>query len=416
MLYSVANLKVTSGQARRNQPVPTSMRGPGAVPGLFAVESAMDELAVKLKMDPIQLRLLNEPEKDESKGLPFSSRHLKECLQLGAERFGWSKRNPEVGSMRQGDEILGWGVAACSWSARRLACNATVEFHSNGRVKVSCATQDIGTGTYTVLAQLVHDETGVPMESIDVVLGDTELPAGPISGGSMATASVVPAVVEAAKNAVKTLKTAATKSPDSPFLHEKPEDLKFVEGKISNAKHKLTLNELLKKINMSVITGRGESQSTMSEKNPKYSSFSFGAQFAEVAWNPEIARLRVNRVVTVIDGGKIINYVPAMNQIEGAVIMGIGMALFEHGIYDSKYGKPVNNNLADYIMTSHADTPEHEVVFLDYPDKHLNELGARGVGEIGLAGIAAAICSAVYHATGIRVRELPVKIENLMKS
>ena len=231
-LYGTANLRVTSGLVRRNVGSPTSMRGPGAVPGLFATESAMDELAIKLKMDPVDLRLLNEPEKDESNDLPFSSRHLSECLTLGAQKFGWSQRTPEVGSMKKDGLTLGWGVASCSWIAERADAEATVDLRSDGTARVSCATQDIGTGTYTILAQIVSEKTGLPLDKIEVVLGDTALPPGPISGGSWATASVIPAVSQAAQNAMRLVLTAATKGKNSPFAGQETDALNFANGQV----------------------------------------------------------------------------------------------------------------------------------------------------------------------------------------
>jgi xanthine dehydrogenase YagR molybdenum-binding subunit len=419
-LYSVPNLRVASGLARRNVGTPTAMRGPGAVPGLFATESAMDELAIKLNMDPVEFRLLNEPQKDESNGLPFSSRHFQECLRVGAEKFGWSKRNPAVGSMRQGDLVLGWGMAACSWIAERFACEANVELRSDGTVRVTCATQDIGTGTYTILAQVVSAKTGVSLDRISVVLGDTSLPPGPISGGSMATASVIPAVSAASDQAISNLLLTATQAANSPFAGKTLTELAMTNGRVheknSTSESGIPYETILKQANVSEAIGNGKSEGTFLNPNaiPKYSTHSFGAHFAEVTWDAGIARLRVRRVVTVIDGGRIINQRPAHNQIEGAIMMGVGMSLFEETHYDPQTGHPVNSNLADYCMAVNADTPEIDVTFLDYPDLVLNEYGARGVGEIGLAGIAAAIASAVFHASGVRIRRLPVKIEDLL--
>jgi xanthine dehydrogenase YagR molybdenum-binding subunit len=418
--YSTPNLRATSGIVRRNVGTPTSMRGPGAVPGLFALESAVDELAIGLKMDPVKLRLINEPAKDEGINLPFSSRHFVECLNVGAEKFGWSKRDPRVGSMKKDGLTLGWGVAGCSWIAERMGTEATVELRSDGTARVSTATQDIGTGTYTVLSQIVSEKTGIPHERIEVVLGDTHLPPGPISGGSWATASLIPAVTQAIEGAQQTVVALATQGKDGVFAGRKPEELAFGNGRVhlkdQAPESGVPFADILAKGNLSGVSGQGKSEGTFGSPDRKFSTHSFGAQFAEVTWEPETARLRVSRVVTVIDAGHILNPKPARNQIEGAVVMGIGMALFEATRYDARFGAPINNNLADYIVATNADAPPIDVTFLDYPDKVLNVLGARGVGEIGLAGIAAAITSAVYHATGVRVRELPVRIENLLQT
>jgi xanthine dehydrogenase YagR molybdenum-binding subunit len=416
--YSVPNLRVTFGRARRNVGAAADMRGPGAVPGLYATESAMNELADQLKIDPVRLRVINEPKIDEGLALSFSSRHLVECFELGAEKFGWSRRSPEVGSMKRDGLILGWGMAGCTWIAARFPAEASVELRDDGTVRVACATQDIGTGTYTNLAQLASHKTGVPLEKIEVALGDTSLPEGPLSGGSMATPSVVPAVFAAADSAIGSLLAIATTTPGSPFEKRKPDELAFEAGRVFvNADRSATsvpFTDLLQRANLRLVTGSGKSEATFGNPQPKFSTHSFGCHFVEVTWQPEIARLRVSRVVTVIDAGRILNPLAGRNQIEGAVVMGIGMALLEHTSYDPQNGAPINSNLADYVVAVNADSPPIEVHFLDFPDKEINEVGARGIGEIGLAGVAAAITDAVHHATGVRVRELPVKIEDLL--
>src|ERR1700724_1862941 len=230
--YSVPNLRVTFGRARRNVGSPTAMRGPGAVPRLYATESAMNELADQLKIDPVRLRILNEPKIDESLSIPFSSRHLLECFELGAQKFGWSKRTPAVRSMKRDGLILGWGMAGCAWVAARFPAEANVQLRDDGTVRVASGTQDIGTGTYTILAQLTSQKTGVPLDKVEVALGDTSLPEGPLSGGSMVTASMVPAVFAAADNAIASLLTIATATPGSPFEGRKAEELKLEAGRV----------------------------------------------------------------------------------------------------------------------------------------------------------------------------------------
>jgi xanthine dehydrogenase YagR molybdenum-binding subunit len=418
--YSVPNLRVTFGRARRNIGAAIDMRGPGAVPGLYATESAMNELADLLRIDPVQLRVINEPKIDEGLGLPFSSRHLLECFELGANKFGWSRRNPDVASMTRDGLTLGWGMAGCSWIAGRFAAAANVQLRDDGSVRVACATQDIGTGTYTILAQLASNKIGVPLVKIEVELGDTSLPAGPISGGSMVTGSLIPAVFAAADSAIASLLNIATVTPASPFEGRQTSDLGFENGAVfvkdDSSAGRVPFADLLQRANLRLISGSGSSSPAGSYGNPdaKFSTHSYGCHFVEVTWQPEIARLRVSRVVTVMDAGRILNPLAARNQIEGAVVMGIGMALLEHTSYDPQNGAPINSNLADYVMAVNADAPPIEVHFLDFPDKEINELGARGIGEIGLAGFAAAVTAAVHHATGVRVRELPVKIEHLL--
>jgi xanthine dehydrogenase YagR molybdenum-binding subunit len=416
--HSVPHLRVSFGRARRNIGATSDMRGPGAVPGLYATESAMNEMANLLKIDPVRFRLLNEPKIDESLNVPFSSRHYEECLNLGAEKFGWSKRNPAVGSMKRDGLTLGWGMAGAAWIAGRFPAEANMQLRDDGSVRIACATQDIGTGTYTILAQLASEKTGVPVDKIEVELGDSVLPDGPISGGSLATSSVIPAVFKAADQAITSLMFVAIGTPGSPFLGRKPEDLALEGGRIfvkaEGVAKGVAFGDVLRRANVRLVTGSGSSEQTAFVPNPKFSLHSYGCHFVEVTWQPEIARLRVNRVVTVMDAGRILNPLAGRNQIQGAVVMGIGMALFEETIYDPQNGAPINSNLADYMMTVNADAPPIDVHFLDYPDKEINELGARGIGEIGLAGVAAAITEAVHHATGVRVRELPVMIEDLL--
>jgi xanthine dehydrogenase YagR molybdenum-binding subunit len=416
--YSVPSLRVEFGRARRNVGSPTSMRGPGAVPGLYATESAMNELAEQLKIDPVKLRVLNEPKINEASGIPFSSRHLLECLELGAEKFGWSKRNPEVGSMKGDGLTLGWGMAGCTWIAARFPAEANLQLRDDGTARVACGTQDIGTGTYTILAQLASQKTGVPLDKVEVALGDTSLPEGPISGGSMVTGSVVPAVFSAADDAIARLLAIASTTPGSPFEKREADDLGFEGGRVfvkaDGPAGGVAFADVLRRADVRLVTGSGKSEGTFGNPKPKFSTQSFGCHFVEVSWEPEIARLRVSRVVTVIDAGRIINPLAGRNQIEGSVVMGIGMALLEHTSYDPRTGAPINSNLADYVMAVNADVPAIDVHFLDFPDKEINELGARGIGEIGLAGFAAAVTAAVHHATGVRVRELPIKIEDLL--
>src|SRR5882757_5994265 len=377
-LYSVPNLKVTSALVKRNVGNPTPMRGPGAVPGLFALESAMDELAIKLKMDPVELRLKNDTLIDEEKNKPFSSRHLKECYQVGAEKFGWSKRTPAIGSMRKGDLILGWGVAGASWGAYRGSCETTVLLRRDGTARVSCATQDIGTGTYTIFAQVVSEKTGIPVDRVEVSLGDSSLRPGPMSGGSAATASFLPAVAEAANDAVKILLNTASRTSASPFAHQDTAKLAMTNGRV-HAKDKdpatgTPFQEILRIANVSNVRGDGKADDReFDAKREEHSTHSFGAQFVEVEWDPGIARLRVSRVVSVIDGGRIINTKTATNQIAGAVVMGVGMALLEETIYDPRDGHAINDNFADYMVPVCADLPNIDVTFLNYPDPIMGE-------------------------------------------
>jgi xanthine dehydrogenase YagR molybdenum-binding subunit len=416
MLYSCPNVRATQYLIHKNIGTPTPMRGPGRTPSLFAIESSLDELAVKLNLDPLEVRMRNYAETDEGKKKPFSSKHLREAYQTGAEKFGWSQRNPKIGSMTKGNEILGWGMATCTWPAGRHNADVRVSLLADGTARAVCATQDIGTGTYTVFAQVVSDRTGIPLDKIRVQLGDTALPPGPTSGGSSATATVLPAIVGATDQAVSELLKVAALTAGSPFEKADPKSLRITGGRVHRENESdasgVPFPDILKLRRFSGIDGQARTGSPPEAQ--EYSMHSFGAHFCEVAYDPGVARLRVSRWLTVIDGGRMINLKTSRNQILGAVVMGIGMALFEETIYDPRNGKPVNNNYADYIVSVNADSPDMDCIFLDYPDRKLNEYGARGIGEIGLTGCASAITNATYHATGIRVRELPIRIENLL--
>jgi xanthine dehydrogenase YagR molybdenum-binding subunit len=417
-LYSVPNLQVSSALVKRNVGTPTPMRGPGAVPGLFAVESAIDEFAIQLNQDPVAFRIAHDTLTDESNNKPFSSRHLKECLQVGAEKFFWSHRTPAVGSMRKGDLIIGYGVACASWGAGRGVSEATLMLRDDGTARISSATQDVGTGTYTVVAQVVSDKTGIPTSKIEVKLGSSDYVPGPMSGGSTATATVIPSVADACGGAIRNLLTAAARTPKSPFSGKDPSTLAMTAGRVhekgQSPESGVPFDQILRIANQASAIGEGKSGPAPGARD--YSMHSFGAQFAEIEWDPGIARLRVSRVVSVIDAGRILNPKTGANQIAGAVVMGVGMALFEETTYDPRNGHPINDNFADYIVPTIADVPKIDVHFLDHPDPAIGEYGARGIGEIGLAGVAPAITAAVYHATGIRIRSLPIRIEDLLAS
>jgi xanthine dehydrogenase YagR molybdenum-binding subunit len=306
-------------------------------------------------------------------------------------------------------------MAACSWLAARLDCSAAVELRDDGTVRVASASQDIGTGTYTVMAQIVAESFGIPVEHVAVDIGDSSLPPGTLSGGSMLTASLIGPIEAAVAAAGKALIAQACTGRDTPFSGADAKKLRFDHGRIADGNATMAFDEVLRALKVKSVSGQGSGEGTFGvEGKPKFSSHSFGAHFVEVTWQADIARLRVSRGVSVIDAGRIINPLAARNQIEGAVVMGIGMALFEGTEYEARSGAPVNASLADYVVATNADVPALDVHFIEYPDLNLNALGARGVGEIGLAGVAAALTNAIHHATGVRVRELPLKIESLL--
>ncbi|WP_353980984.1 xanthine dehydrogenase family protein molybdopterin-binding subunit [Salinicola endophyticus] len=409
-LYSCPNLTVSHATTQVNRGTPTSMRAPGAAPGLFALESAVDEMAAAAGVDPLDFRLDNYAERDESKDLDFSSNHIVEATQRAAERFGWAARNPEIGSMRQGREIVGYGMAACNWEALKRPCDARVSLRADGTAFASCATQDIGTGTYTIVAQAVSDLTGLPLERVTVELGDSSYPDGPVSGGSWATATTLPAIAKATRVALDEMKRYAT-GANGAFAGGASDDLEVAEGGLRNADGKqVSFADILGAARYGSADGEAHTEGA----DAQYSYRSFGAHFVEVRWDPGISHLRVARVVSAIDVGRVINETTARNQVEGAIVMGIGMGLFEATEYDARNGRPVNNDYAEYVVPVHADQPEVEVILLDYPDTRFNEYGARGIGEIGITGLAAAVANAVHHATGKRIRELPITLDKLM--
>jgi xanthine dehydrogenase YagR molybdenum-binding subunit len=418
LLYSCPNVSTVQHLVHLNYGTPTPMRGPGTTTGLVALESAMDELAVALNMDPLELRLKNYAERDEGANLPWSSKHLRECYEQGAQRFGWSKRNPKVASMRNGDKILGWGMGTATWPGNRSRADVRVRLLVDGTARVSCACQDIGTGTYTIFAQVVADKTGIAMDKIQVLLGDSDLPPGPTSGGSQATSTVLPAISKASDQAKTILLTVATKTDKSPFQNLDPKTLTITNGRIHAQDQPpsagVAFPEILALRKLSSVDATARTEAT--EEMKKYSIHCFGAHFCEIEFDPGIARLRVTRWVTVMDCGRIINTKTGRSQALGGVVMGIGMGLFEETVYDIRNGHPVNSNFADYIVPTNKDIPDIDVTLLDYPDTVLNEYGARGIGEIGLTGVAPALASATYHATGVRVRKFPIRIENLLTS
>jgi xanthine dehydrogenase YagR molybdenum-binding subunit len=416
-LYSCPNVRVAHRAVRVNIATPTPMRAPGESPGLFALESALDELACKLNMDPVELRVVNHADTNEHARLPWSSKYLKECYQVGAERFGWAKRDPQPRSMRDGKLLVGWGMATATYPGIRSPGAAKVRILRDGTVEVISATQDMGGGTYTTMTQIVADVTGIPVERIRPALGDSDLPPAPVSGGSMTTASILPASRKAAQQAVKKLVAAARSLADSPFAGRSEDEIIPANGRLSlkDSPHvNMTYEEVMRLSNQTVVEGEG-STSPGAERQ-KYAFQSFGAQFVEVTVDPEIARVNVSRVVSVFDVGRIINTKTARSQGYSGVIMGIGMALMEHTVYDPRDGSIVTGNLADYAIPVNADVHSIDIQFIDKPDPFIDPdgLGARGCGEITITGVAPAIANAVYHATGTRVRDLPITPDQLL--
>jgi xanthine dehydrogenase YagR molybdenum-binding subunit len=414
LLYKSPNIEVSQTLVPWDVGGPTFMRAPGCAPGMFALECAMDELAVKSGLDPVELRVRNDAILYPGKNVPWSSRHLVECLQLGAEKFGWFKRNPEPRAVQEGDWLVGMGMASALYPAHRNRASAKVRFQADGTAQVSSATQDLGTGTWTVLAIVGADSLGLPIEKIRTELGDSALPPAPTSGGSTTVSSVTPAIQKAAESAKKKLIQLAIKDKESPFFGMKIDDLSYLNGELVGGGKSVDFGSLLSGV------GRGSVEAVemaaAGEEEEKYAFHSFGAQFCQLKVNRWTGEVRLQRITSVMDIGTVINQKTARSQIIGGVVFGIGMALLEGSHLEEKTGRYANANFADYLVATNADIPDIDVHFVIRPDTIFNPLGARGIGEIGVTGMPSAVANAVYNATGIRVRDFPIRPEQLLPS
>jgi xanthine dehydrogenase YagR molybdenum-binding subunit len=414
VLYESPNIRIEETVYPVNISTPTFMRAPGECPGTYALECAMDELAVALKMDPVALRVANHADNHPTKGVPFSAKHLKECYQLGAEKFGWAKRNPQPRSMRDGDLLVGWGMATKTYPAHKMNAAAKVILRADDSVTVQCATHDPGTGAYTAFTQISSEQLGVPFEKVTFELGRSDYPFGPVAGGSNSTGTVGTAIHEAAGLLHKALADLAVKDSKSPLYNQKPEEIGMTAPSrigLKNGKSD-SYSDILRRAGRDSIEVQSELKRP--EENKKFAFQSFGADFVEVKIDPLLPRVQVTRVVSVINCGRVVTFKPARNQIIGGINMGIGMALMEATEYDPQTGLPATRNLADYHVVTNADAPVIDVSFVGEPDFEFNPIGCRGIGEIGITGTAAAVANAVYHATGKRVRDLPITIDKLI--
>lgn len=416
VLYDCDNVKLDYKVSQLDFATPMDMRAPGATTGLWAIEAAMDELAYKLNIDPLELRLKNYAYDDKTTGKPFSSKELKACYEQGAEKFGWSKRNPEPRSMKEGENLVGWGMATGIWDAQQSQASAKATLTADGKLEIGTGTTDIGTGTYTVMTQIAAETLGISLENVDVKLGDSSLPQSPVEGGSWTVASNGSAVKMACEAIGEELLKLAQSQENSPFADSTFKDVIFKSGKMKSKKNSLAvlyLTDLMAKTG----TPRIEQETKASPdylRQRKYSMNTHSAVFAEVKVDEDLGTIHVTRVVSAIAGGRIINPKTARSQILGAVVWGIGHALHEETIVDQNYGRFMNHNLAEYHVPVNADIHDIEVIFVEEHDDIVNPLGAKGLGEIGIVGVAAAIVNAIYHATGKRVRDLPVTIDKLL--
>jgi xanthine dehydrogenase YagR molybdenum-binding subunit len=416
LLYKVDNASFQQDLAKLDIYTPGDMRAPGAPLGMFALESAMDELAIAADLDPLELRLRNYADADQNTGKVLTSKELRTCYRQGAERFGWSKRNPIPGSMRDGRELIGWGMASGVWEAYMFKTSARVTVTPGGKLEIACATSDIGTGTYTILAQIGADELGLAMADVTVKLGDTSLPAAPVQGGSWTAASAGSAVMAACETLRKKLLAAAAGIPDSPLAKAKLDQIIFIGGRLvlkADPSIGICLDDIIATFGGSAI----EAEETVKPsllKYLQYSSFAHSAVFAEVRIDEDLGVIRVTRIVSAVAAGRILNPKTARSQIIGGVVWGIGMALHEEAMTDHNLGRIMNRSLAEYHVPVNADIHDIDVIFVDEVDTKVSPIGVKGLGEIGIVGTAAAIANAVHHATGKRIRSLPITIDKLL--
>ena len=468
MLYDTPNLNTTQNVVRLNKGTPCPTRAPGEAVGTFAFEIAMDELAEKLNIDPVQLRLINYAEKNPDDGHQWSSKNLKECYEKGAQSIGWTNRNAKPGLTKEGKYLVGYGMATATYPANRSKATVRLKLYQEGNAVAACCTQDIGTGTYTVMAQIMADALGLPIDKVEFKLGDTMYPQGPNSGGSQTMATAGPAVRAAALTVKSKVIKLAIADKKSPLYNQTEDAINVDNGRLflqsDNSKGE-TYSQILSRAKMPLIeteittdvstretqktepnptAKQGGSQSSGQQQNNQQSgggqqggskdesqnnpfvkedkdldrsniSFhSFGAQFAKVLVDPMTGMVKVDKIASAMDVGKILNEKTAKNQIMGGCIFGIGMALMEGSVYDENTGRIVTKDLAEYLVPVHADMPVFDVIFTDVKDPYISPVGARGAGEIGITGITAAIVNAIYNATGKRIRDLPVTPDKLI--
>lgn len=383
-LYAAPNLSLKQDLAILNVGTPTFMRAPGECPGLWALESAMDELAWKLQIDPVELRLRNETQQHQRRGLPFSAKFFADCLRVGAAQFGWAERPPQPRSLDRDGRLIGWGMAAAAFPALQGRATARVRLQADGTVQVLTSGNDIGTGAYTIVAMTAAETLGLPLQRVQVEMGDSRLPDGGMAGGSQMTATLTPAVQMACQQVLQQAQASAG-----------AEAIEF-----------------LQQSGQPVLEATATNSPGATAK--PFTFHSWGAHFCEVAVDETIGRLQITRWVAVMNVGRVLNTKTATSQIRGGIIMGIGQALMEAVHLDPQQGYPVVSDLATYHIPSHADVPQIDVSFVGEPDLNFNPLGVRGIGEIGITGVAPAIANAIYHATGRRLRELPITPDQLL--
>lgn len=416
MLYPAENTLMEYKLVPLDVYSPLDMRSPGGSTGIHAIESTMDELAYKLNIDPLELRLINYADRDVSVNRPYSSKELKQCYLQGAEKFGWSKRSPEPRSMRRGNKLVGYGMATGIWEANRLVARAEAIITKAGKLQVSSAVSDIGTGTLTVMTQIAADELGLPIEDVTFLYGDSKMPFAPIEGGSFTVSTVGSAVKAAGKALCKKLLRKAQNMKNSPLSDAGMRDVVFSSGNISlknNAAATVSFKDIIAANNGRAIKTTNTSVPNVIQYK-RHSRATHSAAFVEVEVDEELGVINVTRALTAVAAGNIINPKTARSQILGGMVWSISKALREETISDYRLGKYMNANLGEYHIPVHADIHEMDVIFVDEKDDIVNELGCKGVGEIGLVGMPPAIANAIYHATGKRINQFPIHFDSLL--
>jgi xanthine dehydrogenase YagR molybdenum-binding subunit len=414
-MYACENLATRDRQVRLSIPSPGAMRAPGTVEGNFSIESALDELSYQLGVDPIELRLRNYAEVDPRSGRPWSSNALRDCYRVGAERFGWGDRNPQIGSMRDGNQLIGFGMAGVTFGQNSPACQVTISISRDGTALVRGAATDIGTGTYTIATQLAAELLGLSLAQVRVEIGDSDLPPAPASGGSQLATAFGGAIHTGASHLVQAFLDLVAGDEQSPLRGRQRKDVTVTNGRIhlvDDPSSGETYCHILTRHRMDelVVDGAYDPQPAESVMAP---AGAFAAVFAEVRIDRDLGMLRLARLMSAIDGGRVLNEKTARSQIIGAAVNAIGMTMLEETVFDPGTGRIANATFADYLVPVNADVPDIDVVFVGEPDR-FSPIGAKGLGEVGIVGVSAAIANAVYHATGRRIRSLPITLDKLL--
>ncbi|UYQ94935.1 xanthine dehydrogenase family protein molybdopterin-binding subunit [Chitinophaga horti] len=418
MLYPAQNTLLKHQLVPLDVYTPVDMRAPGGSTGVHAVESTMDALSYQLGIDPVEFRLINYSDTDATKDKPYSSKELRQCYKEGALRFGWNERQPLPRSMRRGNRLVGYGMATGIWDVFQFPARAEASLTKAGKLRIKSAVTDIGTGTYTVMAQVAADELGLPLDQVEVLYGDSALPFSAIQGGSATTASVAMAIRGACEGLRKQLIRKAKSLSNSPLADAKPEEIIFTNGQLvlkHNPALHMTLADIAAANNGKPITSKKFTGPDLI-KWRKYSRAAHSVSFVELEVDEDLGTVDVTRALTMVAAGRIINPKTARSQIIGSMVWGISKALREESIMDHRYGRFMNANLAEYHLPVHADVHDLEVHFVEEKDDIINELGIKGVGEVGLTAMPPAIANAIFHATGRRINKFPIKVEDLLST